>query len=293
MTATSSNPRVGDTSIFGATPVGPGGIAVPGIACVFVSSNAGVVAVTPDGPGARGVGISAGTATVTATCGSKANSIAITVRPLQFTFTVTKGGAGNGSLFLSPAGGTYDAGTTVTATATALAGSTFTGWSGACAGVQPTCTVILTSNQAATGTFTLGAETLTGAAIPSTSMGSATSGACQYAISTSGTFSVEITTDSSGTITGTARGTQNVSITVTSGSSCTGNSYATALTGPVTGNNDSVIATAIAGNHRLTFTGTRSGNTITGSLAILTTTSDGSTLYPFNKVISGYTLTKQ
>lgn len=300
ITATSSNPRVRDTTIIGATPVDPGGVAVLGIPCTFASDNAAVLALTPDGPGARGVGVSAGTAVVTATCGSKANTVTITVRSLQVTFTVTKAGTGNGSLFLNPPGGTYDSGTSVTATATALAGSTFSGWSGACAGAQATCTLTLTSDQSATGTFLLGRERFVGATIPNTSMGNAVDGSCTYAISTTGgNFSAQIETNASGAISGTTTGTINVGIAVTSGSTCSGNSYSSALTGAVTGNNSGLTAVASRTRtsgavDRLTFTGTRSGTTMTGSLKILVTTVDqNGRQYPFEKTISNYTLTTQ
>ena len=49
--------------------------------------------------------------------------------------------------------GVYQPGTTVTLTAKANSGSTFTGWTGACAGAAPTCTVTMNAESSATATF--------------------------------------------------------------------------------------------------------------------------------------------
>ena len=45
-------------------------------------------------------------------------------------------------------------GTSVTLTAAAATGSSFTGWSGACGGTAPTCTLAMTAARSATATFT-------------------------------------------------------------------------------------------------------------------------------------------
>jgi len=84
----------------------------------------------------------------------------------SFSLNVAVGGSGSGSVTSNPAGiicpttcaSNYSTGTQVTLTATPNAGSTFIGWSGACAGVG-TCTVTMNSNQAATATFMLIAAT--------------------------------------------------------------------------------------------------------------------------------------
>jgi hypothetical protein len=79
------------------------------------------------------------------------------------TLTVTKAGTGTGTVTSNPAGincgagcGTQSAsfasGTSVTLTAAAAGGSTFAGWSGACAGTTA-CTVSMTQARSVTATF--------------------------------------------------------------------------------------------------------------------------------------------
>ena len=84
----------------------------------------------------------------------------ITVSQIQYPLTVTKGGTGSGTVTSSPAGincGTdcmenYNSGTMVTLTAAAASGSTFAGWSGACAGTG-VCTVTMDGAKSVTATF--------------------------------------------------------------------------------------------------------------------------------------------
>ncbi len=97
-----------------------------------------------------------------------ANGISASTPPPTFTLNVTKKGGGSGTLTSSPAGiscgadctQSYDSGTVVTLTATAAAGSTFTGWSGACTGTPKSspCTVSMTANKTATATFKQNAD---------------------------------------------------------------------------------------------------------------------------------------
>jgi uncharacterized protein (DUF2141 family) len=80
----------------------------------------------------------------------------------QFTLAVTKSGTGSGTVASSPAGidcgsdcsEPYNQGAAVTLSATASAGSTFAGWSGACSGTG-NCSVTLGSNKTVTATFNL------------------------------------------------------------------------------------------------------------------------------------------
>jgi hypothetical protein len=77
-----------------------------------------------------------------------------------WTLTASKAGPGSGSVSSSPAGiscgatcsSDFDDGTVVTLTATPLAGSTFTGWSGDCSGTG-TCTLTMNGDHTATATF--------------------------------------------------------------------------------------------------------------------------------------------
>ncbi len=305
ITATTTNPRAGETTILGATPVTAGGLAVPGVACTMVSASPAILLVSPDGGGWRGLGITAGTVVVTARCAAQVNVVTITVRPALVTLTVNKLGTGNGSVFINPSGGTYDMGTSVVVTATALSGSTFAGWGGVCpAGVNATCNLVLNSNQTATASFALG-ESFAGAPIANTVMGVATDlVGCTYTVSLSGTLTAQVTAAGGGAWSGTAAGPSTLSIVVTAapnGVSCSGSSSPVNLTGPVSGPdaNVSIIGNGANGSRTwsLTFTGARSGNTITGSLALKSSTTavttNGNTTFIFNKLISPYVMTKQ
>lgn len=82
--------------------------------------------------------------------------------PMIYTLTVVKAAetptyslttaAVNGTVALSPAGGVYDSGTSVTVVATPSSGFAFGSWSGACSGTG-TCVVAMTKAQSVTATF--------------------------------------------------------------------------------------------------------------------------------------------
>ena len=81
--------------------------------------------------------------------------------PQQFALTVTRAGIGSGTVTSAPSGiscggtcqATYNGGTTVTLTATAAAGSTFTGWSGGGCSGTGTCTVTVNASTMISATF--------------------------------------------------------------------------------------------------------------------------------------------
>lgn len=97
-----------------------------------------------------------------------AKNVSATFTLQQFAMTVTKSGAGSGTVSSTPSGIScgadcfelFDYGTTVTLTAIPDAGSTFTGWSGACTGTAP-CVVSVTSTTNVQASFALNSYPLT------------------------------------------------------------------------------------------------------------------------------------
>ncbi|MEY3897446.1 MAG: hypothetical protein RLZZ214_2967, partial [Verrucomicrobiota bacterium] len=91
---------------------------------------------------------------------SSATTVSATFTSNTYLLSVSKAGLGNGTVTSSPAGincgatctNSYTHGTNVTLTAASIAGSTFSGWSGACSGTG-TCVVPMTSAQSVTATF--------------------------------------------------------------------------------------------------------------------------------------------
>ena len=101
-----------------------------------------------------------GTCAVTMNAAKTATATFNTTGAGPFTLTASNAGTGSGQVRSTPAGircGTdcteaYANGTVVTLTASPAAGSTFTGWSGACAGTG-TCAVTMNAAKAVTATF--------------------------------------------------------------------------------------------------------------------------------------------
>jgi hypothetical protein len=83
-----------------------------------------------------------------------AKSVTATFSLNSYALTTATAGTGGGAVTLSPAGGTYSHGTVVTVTNTPATGSTFTGWSGACAGTG-SCVVTMDAAKLVTATFSL------------------------------------------------------------------------------------------------------------------------------------------
>jgi pectate lyase len=69
------------------------------------------------------------------------------------TFTLQVATTGTGQVVLSPAGGVYASGTTVTLTANTVLGSTFQGWGGDASGAATTTTVVMNANRSVTAAF--------------------------------------------------------------------------------------------------------------------------------------------
>jgi len=104
-------------------------------------------------------GACTGTGTCSVTMSSAKTIIANFSLPTN-TLALTQTGTGSGKVTSAPAGincsgtcsASFNTGTNVTLTASAASGSTFTGWSGACAGTD-TCTVTMNSTQNVTANF--------------------------------------------------------------------------------------------------------------------------------------------
>jgi hypothetical protein len=85
--------------------------------------------------------------------------LALRPAPTLTTYTLTAGNDGHGSVTLSPPGGTYASGTTVTLTPVPNSGYQFSSWAGATSGdiinTSGVYTIVMNDNKAVTGTFTL------------------------------------------------------------------------------------------------------------------------------------------
>jgi hypothetical protein len=108
-------------------------------------------------------GACSGTASTCTVSMTEARGVVATFDAQDHTLSVSRAGSGSGTVTSAPSGidcgGTCSAsfahGTSVTLTANAAAGSTFAGWSGACAGASSTCTVSMTEACGVTATFDL------------------------------------------------------------------------------------------------------------------------------------------
>ena len=70
-----------------------------------------------------------------------------------YTLHISKEGSGKGIIKNTPEGSSFNDDTVVTITATPEADSLFVGWSGACLGNEPNCTITMTSDIFLTATF--------------------------------------------------------------------------------------------------------------------------------------------
>jgi hypothetical protein len=96
---------------------------------------------------------------------SQARAVGARFNPIRsYRLTVTRRGPGTGTVASSPSGidcgvtcrATFASGTGVTLTASASPGSAFAGWTGACSGRAPTCTVTMSQARTVSARFTRG-----------------------------------------------------------------------------------------------------------------------------------------
>lgn len=113
----------------------------------------------PTGPasvfaGWSGGGCSGAASTCTVTM-DQARSVTASFAQSSFGLAVATNGTGAGTVTPNPTGTYFAYGTVVTLTAAPDSSSEFTGWSGDCAGAQPTCTVTMDQARSVTATFAL------------------------------------------------------------------------------------------------------------------------------------------
>ncbi|HEY2988191.1 MAG TPA: hypothetical protein VGL11_10740 [Candidatus Binatia bacterium] len=124
------------------------------------------------------------------------------------TLTLAKAGTGSGTVTSAPAGincgstcsFSYTSGASVTLTATPAAGSTFSGWSGACTGTG-TCSVTMNAAKSVTATFNIQTFTLT---LTKAGAGTGTVISAPAGINCGSTCSFSYTSGTSVTLTATA-----------------------------------------------------------------------------------------
>lgn len=108
------------------------------------------------------IGACTGTTTTCTVTMNQSQSVTAAFAPMQMTLNVDKTGTGTGGTVTSLQTGidcgttcsaVYDWGTPVTLAVTPATGSVFKGWSGACTGIDTTCTVTLEQTQQVTADF--------------------------------------------------------------------------------------------------------------------------------------------
>ncbi len=232
-------------------------------------------------------GWTGGGCTGTGTCNvTLTNDTTVTATfTLLRTITVAKAGSGSGTVSSSPAGincgptcsAQYPDGTVVTLTATAAAGSVFTGWTGAACPGTGTCQVTAASNQTVTATFDA-VRTLT---VNRTGSGSGSVSSSPAGISCGATCSSLF---SQGTlVTLTATPSAGSTFTGWSGGGCSGTG-----TCQVTLNADATVTatfTTISPTLTVTKTGA-GGGTVTSSPAGITCGATCSSTFPSGTVVT-------
>ncbi len=151
-----------------------------------------------------------------------------TITPQLFTLTVQKSGTGSGTVTSTPTGiacgatcsGLFPSGTSVTLTATADAGSVFTGWSGSgCTGTG-TCVVTMDAAKSVTATFNSDFAQLFALTVNKSGAGSGTVTSTPTGIACGATCSASFQSGTSVTLTATAAA--GSAFTSWSGEGCTG-----------------------------------------------------------------------
>jgi len=222
------------------------------------------------------------------------------VTPTKQQFKLTVSPLSGGTVTLSPAGSTFDSGTSVTATATANSGYTFSGWTGACTGTTSPCTVTMTKDTTLSANFAVAASTDTTLSGLSVSAGKLTPSFSSKTLSyhdTVGSTATSETITASATATGaTVGGAGFVSLSSLSA----GGSVTKTVT--VTNGTKSLVYTVVIvkralPKYKLTVGGSVSGGTVSLSLTgptfdsgtVVTATATAKSGYTFSGWTGAYT----
>ncbi|QQS54894.1 MAG: hypothetical protein IPM89_03375 [Candidatus Competibacteraceae bacterium] len=116
--------------------------------------------------GWSGICSGTGSCVVTMNAAKSVNASFNTTAPNTYLLTVNKSGTGSGTVTSNPSGincgadcsESYNAGTTVTLTASPASGSTFAGWSGICSGTG-SCVVIMNAAKSVNASFNITSQT--------------------------------------------------------------------------------------------------------------------------------------
>jgi plastocyanin len=191
----------------------------------------------------------------------------------RFVLTLTRSGNGSGAVVSSPPGldcgtlcsASFDAGTQVTLTASADAGSDFGGWSLGCSGANTTCSITVDQTSSVGASFVLQQETLT---VSIAGSGSGTVTSSPAGISCPGTCAANF--DYGTTVTLTAHPAAG-SAMIGWSDDCSGPSCAPKLTGPAT-----ATATFTAADLQISgFAFSPAGLTIDAGTTLLVLNDDG------------------
>lgn len=153
------------------------------------------------------------TLTTRSTCTA---SFSLAVPPATFSLIVTRSGTGTGTVSSTPVGiacgsacsYSFPQNTTVSMTAAANAGSSFTGWSGSCAGTAANATVVVNANSICTAAFATNIATVPYTITPSVGLNGAVSPSSKTVdVGTVTTFTVMPNTGFTAMVGGTCGGT--------------------------------------------------------------------------------------
>ena len=226
-TVTVSKPGTG----IGTVTSSPAGIDCGAICDASIASGTSIALSAAAATGSIFAGWSGASCSGTGSCAftvSANTTVTANFAPNSYVLAVTKSGTGSGTVTSSPTGvncgstcsATYNYNAFVTLTAVPSTGSTFTGWSGGCAGTATTCTVSMTAARSVTATFAQSAPTAYLLSVTKTGTGSGSVTSSPTGVTCGSTCSASFSSGASVTLT--AVPSTGSTFTGWSGGGCTG-----------------------------------------------------------------------